>query len=430
MTIPTLPRTSVASTTALSPQATKLLETGQLISAMAEHGEAIWLWLGEDIFQEFTLSGISYPLRMSFPDDPVATRFRIPRHLFLFWLRGFYKSSMIDEFLRILQPPWSVHSIGSTTAESVRGSVSSGGGSYSFHPPGMLMGDIVAVPEFHNITTVKNVGPVLLDWWGTGDVSVSLVKFSSALKNQGVKNDMARYGVTPLDGRYSFHTDSVSIAACHTETDKLKRFPPALYDRLLVRYFEPETLDSTLAKDVAKRALNTRRSIDVLSDSWGFYRRMTVDGMLPTIPGHWIDALPEIGPRLISNYASTVYSHAFIMQPKRHGHLNPPYSELIIEEEDHLFAVSRIGLYKYGQEVILAHLGGRGSRRNLEEEILDYLRRNSPVTSNEVSTNIGCSSRRVTQILREYLGSGVNRIGSRGPGVQWEWDGSTEIGNK
>jgi len=216
-----------------------LLHKGQLLSQMADYGESLWLWLGRETFEEFTLSGISYPLRMSYVDDPMATIYRLPRHLFLFWKRGYYKSTMIAKFLELLQPHWPTHSIGVATTESLRGSVSGKGMNYVFHPPGILLGNIVAIPEFHNITEIKGVGPILLDWWGTGDLSVGLVKLSSALQNQNVLDDMNKFGVKASNGRYEFHTDSVGIAACHTDTDKLRKFPPAVYDRLLVLHHEP-----------------------------------------------------------------------------------------------------------------------------------------------------------------------------------------------
>ena len=72
---------------------------------------------------------------------------------------------------------------------------------------------------------------------------------------------------------------------------------------------------------------------------------MTVQGQLPTISDNWIDDLPQIEPRLIGKYMSTVYSHAFIIQPKRHNNTSGTYSSLILEDEDHKFALKQIPRY-------------------------------------------------------------------------------------
>ena len=102
-------------------------------------------------------------------------------------------------------------------------------------------------------------------------------------------------------------------------------------------------MNSDLAKEVAKRVKNANQNTSTLRELWKFYGEMHIEGQLPSIPDSWIDDLPEVGPRLISNYVSTIYSHAFIMQPKRRARaraLLPVIIEQGIPISLHLLTIS------------------------------------------------------------------------------------------
>ena len=175
---------------------------------------------------------------------------------------------------------------------------------------------------------------------------------------------------------------------------------------------------------LARAAGNASQDVSVLRNAWRFYGEMRVDGELPEIPRSWVMGLPDdVGPRLISNYVSTVYSHAFIMQPKRYGHLKSPYPELLLEEEDHRFASDRIEVYKIGQDAILENLGKIRPRRNLDQDVLTFLDQRGPITANEAAVEFGKTPRRMRQILSGLEGKEVRKSGSSGPGVRWSRDG-------
>lgn len=305
----------------------------------------------------------------------------------------------------------------------MRGSVSGKSPNYVFHRPGILIGDIVAIPEFHNLMEVKSVEPVLLDWLGTGDVSVALVKLSAALSKESVKQQATDAGVEVLEGRYKFHTDSVGIMACHSGSTKLNRFQMAIYNRLIVIYHDDIDLREGLAKAVVKRVGNARRDDSALKDAWAFYGMMRVEGELPDVRPEWIDELPEIGPRLVSVYMSTVYAHAFIMQPRRHGRQSEVYPHLILEREDHEFALERIDRYKHGQEVIERHLrGGRGVSASVE--VRKILKEKGEVTTKELSEKLPFRVRTIRNVLNALEDKGEAKKSEKaGPGVKWRWTG-------
>ena len=397
-----------------------ILLQGELLKKTQDYGKSIWLQLGEDTFKEFTLSAISQRLAKNFQGDPITDTLRLQRHLFLFWKRGYYKSSMIEKFFKLLKT-WKTHKIGNCTAESLRGSVTGKSPNYVFHVPGVLKGDLIAVPEFSGVPLIKGIEPILLDWLGTGNIHLELVSLSAALQINSVVSTMKAWRVTPNQGGYSFHTDSLCIAANHTQTRTLNKLTSAVYDRFLVLHFD-NILTAQLAKSVIKNMSNLRQNTSLLMQAWEFYGNMSVQGQLPKIKDKWIDSLPDLEPRLLGKYVSTVYSHAYIMQPKRHKNVSGKYSNLILDYKDHDFALQQIPKYIQGYDVIESYFGASSQPKSNTNKINvnSIVQTFKSVSSRQVADSLGISQKQARNILNELKTAGKVKMGSKiGKAVQW-----------
>jgi len=396
---------------------------GSFIEENARYGKRLYSWLGYETFDELAISALSWPLHQSFKTDPVVRTTRLLRHTLLYWLSEYWKSSMINIFCDLLnqtgtiRQDWKIHRLGHATPESIRGSVTGYQGQYVYHPPDLLLGEIVKIPEFHSLVTASRIDSVIMDWTSQGEISLSLVKASAAFSDLSVQTQAERYGVTVANGRMHYTTDALMIAACHIEENRIiQRFPDAFWNRPLILYHLPERFDTNLRLYVDLHTDHLRDNIDHLREGWRFYHRLRVDGNLPVLSEDWIrrfhDEFPELGPRMGDLFRKTLYSHAFAMQPLRHGFLAQSYPNLILDVKDLEFALERMPRYERGLNFIRMQQEGNTVQGETRDDLMEYLRNYGTITTEEAAKELGCSERWARKILKRLEGEGlVEKIG-------------------
>jgi len=410
----------------------RILLDGEFITENAKYGEKLYSWLGYEAFEELSLSALSWFLHQSFKDDPVVRTIRLLRHLMLYWPSEYWKSSMLNLFCNLLNPPeatsphWKIHRLGHATSESVRGSVTGKQGNYLFHPPDLKLGEIILIPEFHDLVHVKNITPVLMDWTSQGEISISLVKASAAFSSEQVQQQAASHGIKITEGRMYYTTDSLMLAACHIQTDRIvKKFPDALWNRLLILYYPPERFDTDLRRYVDLNTGHLRDNVDELKRGWHFYHEMRVGGKLPLLPDNWINRFhnefSEAGPRMGDHFKRTVYAHAFAMQPKRYGCISTFYPRLILDEEDLDFALKRMPRWDRGLKRIRRQLKDKGRKSEIRAKIISLLQKHKVITSKDAAKEANCTCRWARKILEELEEEGLVVKQGITKGVSWKW---------
>ena len=127
---------------------------------------------------------------------------------------------------------------------------------------------------------------------------------------------------------------------------------------------------------------------------------MRIEGNLPKLPNEWQDKLydehPNIGPRLKTHFDRTVYTHAFAMQPKRHGKYQQIYPELKLEQEDFDFAFDRLDRWERGLNFIRKQLKGKATRGGVREKVFVMFGERKSLDTQEVSNELGVSEAFIT----------------------------------
>jgi len=393
---------------------TELLEKGKLLEATVQRGYNIYSWLGREAFEELALSAASYLLQEIYKNDPLTKIVRLRRHAFFYWEAGWYKSALLDVFIKLLPIPWKADKISVASSASLRGSIQTVEDTSFFHPPDLKLSELIVIPEFNAFMSgskaIEDLYGIMLSALEEGYIRVSLVKMTGLTDE--VIQQAKDMGCTIDRGRLKYKTDAVFLSASHLkEGAQMRDFTKAFWSRWTTMYVPSYKLTPDLSLWVETHAHHLRDNSHQLRQSWEHLHYISIKGNLPELPVKWIRqmhyAISDITPRLVGILKTSLYAHAFMMLPRRYGSLQRKYPQLILDDEDLEFVLDRAPRWSLGYTKMMEAVDYATSTQktvhklNETLRILKYVMKNQGCTPLEISNTLGIDLQEVHHKLQE-----------------------------
>jgi hypothetical protein len=332
-------------------------------------------WLGRQVTEELLDS-----LASSIIDRCYEMPFRANQHVLLIWESGWYKSSILGDFQRMM-PKEYIGGVGTISDAALRGTVETNAKpGMRFVPPTVLKDDFLIVREFgKGLTEDPNLKQTLLNALEDQEVHVTLAKFAQLDSTERRKAELDYKDdkfVWDTDTSFRYTTKATFWAANYTPIDDaalLSRFnivhpEKQLDDELMHWVMTHPYLDITLEPGVTPMFPDIQTAVDGIM---GNHR--------PDIPfsinlREELKGIRGLGPRIYSNIIKKLMAAAWWGFWYDGGQVRALAMSSLIAKSD--------------------------SQKGIDDQVIDKLKEGW-YTLGEIATELGVSYMKVWQVLNK-----------------------------